>query len=73
MTEWRRSIAGAERNVAIGLARPGLKVGYLSRVGQDSFGRSVLAALAREGVSGALVVQFPGDSDGLPTRTELGT
>ena len=55
VTEWRRSIAGAELNVAIGLARLGLKVGYLSRVGQDSFGRSVLAALAREGVSGALV------------------
>jgi len=53
--EWQRSVAGAELNVAIGLARLGLMVGYLSRVGQDSFGRSVLAALAHDGVSGALV------------------
>jgi 2-dehydro-3-deoxygluconokinase len=52
---WHRSVAGAELNVAIGLARLGLTVGYLSRVGQDSFGRSVLAALAHDGVSGALV------------------
>ncbi len=51
VTDWRRSTAGAELNVAIGLARLGLKVGYLSRVGDDSFGRGVLAALAREGVS----------------------
>ena len=51
VTDWRRSTAGAELNVAIGLARLGLKVGYLSRVGNDSFGRGVLAALAREGVS----------------------
>jgi len=55
VSDWQRSTAGAELNVAIGLARLGLKVGYVSRVGQDAFGRGLLAAMAREGVSRELV------------------
>lgn len=47
---FNRSTAGAELNVAIGLARLGLRVGYLSRVGQDSLGRHVLSVMAREGI-----------------------
>jgi 2-dehydro-3-deoxygluconokinase len=43
-----RRIAGADLNVAIGLSRLGYRVGYLSRVGNDSFGRQVLATLAHE-------------------------
>ena len=31
-------------------ARPGLKVGWVSRVGNDSFGRFVLQSLAKEGI-----------------------
>lgn len=52
---FRRFCAGAELNVAIGLARLGLRVGYLSRVGGDSFGSSLLATLAEEGIETALV------------------
>ena len=37
-----KRVAGAELNVATGLARLGLKVGWVSRVGNDSFGRFVL-------------------------------
>ena len=55
VADWRRSTAGAELNVAIGLSRLGLKVGYLSRVGADAFGRGLLAAMAHEGVSCDLV------------------
>ena len=55
VTEWQQSTAGAELNVAIGLARLGLEVGYLSRVGADAFGRGLLATMAREGVSRELV------------------
>jgi 2-dehydro-3-deoxygluconokinase len=47
---YRRSTAGAELNVAIGLARLGLRAGYISRLGDDSFGRCITAALDREGV-----------------------
>ncbi|RPD97591.1 sugar kinase [Candidatus Pantoea deserta] len=42
--------AGAELNVAIGLARLGLKVGWVSRVGADSFGRFICQLLESEGV-----------------------
>jgi 2-dehydro-3-deoxygluconokinase len=42
--------AGAETNVAIGLARLGLAVGWASRLGTDSMGRYLLRAMQREGV-----------------------
>lgn len=45
-----KRIAGAELNVAIGLARLGLKVGWVSRVGDDSFGRYTCQQLEKEGV-----------------------
>ncbi|MDU6926549.1 sugar kinase [Franconibacter helveticus] len=46
-----KRVAGAELNVATGLARLGLKVSWVSRVGNDSFGRFVLQQLAKEGIS----------------------
>ena len=45
-----KRVAGAELNVATGLARLGLKVGWVSRVGNDSFGRFVLNSLQKEGI-----------------------
>lgn len=45
-----RTSAGAELNVATGLARLGWRVGYISRVGQDPLGDYLLAALDREGI-----------------------
>ena len=45
-----KRIAGAELNVAIGLARLGLKVGWVSRVGDDAFGRFVKKKKKKEGV-----------------------
>lgn len=51
-----RRTAGAETNVAIGLARLGLSVGWASRLGQDSMGRYLLREIAREGVDCSHVV-----------------
>ncbi|OAT15835.1 2-ketogluconate kinase [Buttiauxella noackiae ATCC 51607] len=45
-----KRVAGAELNVATGLVRLGLKVGWVSRVGNDSFGRYVLQQLAKENI-----------------------
>lgn len=45
-----KRIAGAELNVAIGLARLGLNVGWVSRVGDDSFGRFTCQQLDKERV-----------------------
>jgi 2-dehydro-3-deoxygluconokinase len=51
--------AGAETNVAIGLARLGLRVGWASRLGNDSMGRYLLGEMQREGVDCTKVVCDP--------------
>lgn len=55
-SSFARTTAGAELNVAIGLARLGLRTGYLTRLGQDLFGRHIAAVLAREGIDHQQVV-----------------
>ena len=45
-----KRIAGADTNVAIGLARLGFKVGWVSRLGADSFGHYVRKTVEAEGV-----------------------
>ncbi|MBL8351554.1 MAG: sugar kinase [Burkholderiaceae bacterium] len=47
---FHKRTAGAETNVAIGLARLGLKVGWASRLGDDSMARFLLRELQAEGV-----------------------
>ncbi|MDI5984562.1 sugar kinase [Halomonas sp. M4R5S39] len=47
---FQRRIAGADTNVAIGLARLGFHVGWLSRVGDDGFGTYIRRALEAEGL-----------------------
>lgn len=42
--------SGAELNVATGLARLGFKVGWMSRLGADSFGQFIRDVLAHEGI-----------------------
>lgn len=55
-------VAGAESNVAIGLARLGRTVQWTGRVGDDEFGRLVTSALRGEGVVTRALVD-----DGAPT------
>ena len=50
VASFKRATAGAELNVAVGLARLGLRVGYISRVGQDSFGEHLLSFMTQEGI-----------------------
>ena len=49
--DFTRHIAGAEANVAVGLARLGHRVAYLGRVGADGFGIAIFRALRGEGVN----------------------
>jgi 2-dehydro-3-deoxygluconokinase len=49
-TQFEKRLAGAETNVAIGLSRLGLKVGWVSRLGADSFGDFIRASIMREHV-----------------------
>ncbi len=69
-----RGIAGADTNVAIGLARLGFHVGWLSRVGDDSFGRFIRRTLEHEGLDCRHLVRDPEHSTGLvfKARTEDG-
>ena len=53
---FHKRTAGAETNVAIGLSRLGLKVGWASRLGTDSMARYLLAEMKREGIDCAHVI-----------------
>lgn len=59
------SLAGAESNVAIGLARLGHSVRWAGRVGADDVGSFVVRTLRSEGVDTAAVVNDPGRSTGI--------
>ncbi|NUR84546.1 MAG: sugar kinase, partial [Nonomuraea sp.] len=67
-TVFRRSIAGAESNVAAGLARLGHDVRWIGRVGGDPAGRAVLSMLRAEGVDVRHAVVDPGAPTGLLIR-----
>lgn len=54
-----RRLAGADLNVAIGFSRLDFEVAYLSRVGDDSFGRHVLQVLDEEGIDASHVCVDP--------------
>lgn len=56
--------AGAETNVAIGLARLGFGVAWVSRLGTDSLGRYLLAAMQAEGIDCSHVVSDPAQRTG---------
>ena len=56
--------AGAETNVAVGLARLGLRVGWASRLGDDAYGHQLLKAFRQEGVDCQQVVLVAGERTG---------
>lgn len=59
------SVAGAESNAAIGLARLGHRVAWIGRVGDDEPGALVLRTLRAENVDVGSVVVDPGRPTGL--------
>jgi 2-dehydro-3-deoxygluconokinase len=61
----RLSVAGAESNVAIGLARLGHSVAWAGRVGDDEHGALVLRTLRAENVDVSEAVTDPGRPTGL--------
>jgi len=63
--------AGAELNVAIGLARLGLKVGWMSRVGNDSFGRFIHSVLMQEEINADCVVTDPRYPTGFQLKSKV--
>lgn len=67
-----RQVAGAELNVAVGLARLGHRCAWLGRVGDDAFGEDVIAVLRAEGIDATGVVVDPGAPTGLLVRDRHG-
>ncbi|NEA34015.1 sugar kinase [Streptomyces sp. SID13031] len=62
---FRRSVGGAECNVAGGLAALGVPTGWISRLGADGFGRHVLRDLESRGVEVGGVEDDPTRPTGL--------
>jgi 2-dehydro-3-deoxygluconokinase len=65
------SIAGAESNVAIGLARLGLAASWVSAVGDDELGELVLARVRAEGVDTGSVLVVADRPTGLCLREQV--
>jgi sugar/nucleoside kinase (ribokinase family) len=61
---FEKRTAGAETNVAVGLARLGLGVGWVSRLGDDSMGRFLISEFTREGIDCSHVAIVPGARTG---------
>ncbi len=64
-----RSLAGAETNVAIGLARLGHRVGWVSRLGSDSFGDFIRACMEQEGIDCSMVAVDPRRRTGMMLKS----
>ena len=64
-----KRIAGADTNVAIGLARLGFRVGWVSRLGADSFGSYVRKTVEAEGVDTSQVEIDPQRSTGFMLKS----
>ncbi len=67
--DFSRATAGAELNVAVGLSRLGLRVGYVSRVGADSFGEHLLAFLDAQGIDRRHVLVDPEHATGFMLKS----
>jgi 2-dehydro-3-deoxygluconokinase len=69
---FRRSVGGAECNVAGGLAALGIPTGWISRLGADGFGRHVLSDLRSRGVEVGGVEDDPLRPTGLYVKHTIG-
>jgi 2-dehydro-3-deoxygluconokinase len=65
---FERHIAGAEANVAVGLARLGHAVAFVGRVGDDGFGTAIRRHLRGEGVDVRHLVTDPAATTGIMFR-----
>jgi 2-dehydro-3-deoxygluconokinase len=63
-----QGVAGAESNLATGLARLGHRVAYFGRVGADSFGDRIRQSLRAEGIDVSGLVDDPDRPTGLLIR-----
>jgi fructokinase len=56
---YRRMLGGAPANLAVVLARRGVRVAHVGAVGRDAFGEAIRERLASEGVDASRLVRLP--------------
>lgn len=64
------SVAGAEFNVAVGLTRLGHTVGYLTKLGQDPFGRQIKKVMNQNGIDTSLTITTAEHSTGFMLKSK---
>ncbi|MFP7297925.1 sugar kinase [Neobacillus niacini] len=69
--QFSQSFAGSETNVAIGVSRMGYKAGWISRVGQDEFGKGLLMFLRGENIDLTFVKEDQDSPTGLMFKEYL--
>ena len=69
---FHRHVAGAEANVAVGLARLGHRAAFIGRVGDDGFGTAILRRLRGDGVDVRWLRVEQGARTGLMIRERRG-
>lgn len=68
---FKKYLAGAETNVAIGLSRLGYDVGFSSRVGQDSLGRFISKTLTEENIDTSHIAIDPNHPTGFQLKSRV--
>ena len=66
-----KGIAGAELNVATGIARLGFNVSWMSRIGDDSFGRSNIKLFNKESINSDFVKVDNNHRTGFQLKSKL--
>ncbi|RBP80106.1 sugar kinase [Marinomonas rhizomae] len=69
--EFHRSLAGAEVNVAIGMARLGFEASYISKVGKDSFGQFIRKAISKENIRTAWISESTNHATGFMLKSNV--
>lgn len=64
-THFERSFAGSEMNVAAGISRMGHQAGWISKVGEDEFGKALKAFASSEGIDVSQVTAVNSNKTGL--------
>lgn len=64
-TLWRQGVGGDISNVATAVARQGVSVGVISRLGNDLFAKAIRAQWASDGVDDSAVVTVPDGKTGI--------
>lgn len=72
VAQYTRALAGAETNVATGLARLGHSTGWIGRVGDDPFGRYIHTALSGSGIDTQHITVDPQAPTGFQIKSHAG-